>query len=142
MSEQMGKVEEGFKGIFIHRNSWWMWLSVLLVYLIYQLANNMIQVVLLKIALITIGTYLGYLASLAMEGALGLHGSARRKRPHELMADAQQLRDRADGVDYMGDRWRGHAHARASALEAQANSMLWRRAVLVGAAMLAVANGG
>jgi hypothetical protein len=136
---QLTKIEQVLLAPFVHRNSWWMWLSVFLLVVIYYKARHMVDVALFKLALITIATYVGYLASLAMEGALGFAGKKRRKRPHEYQADALELRAvAATRPPAAGEP----ALARAWELEQLAAAMLWRRAMIVSAAMIAAAMGG
>jgi hypothetical protein len=130
---KLSNLEEAIKGVFIHRNSWWLWLSIALMVGIWYLARHMVSVALFKLALITIATYVGYLASLAMEGALGI-GKGRRQRPHELMADAAALRAASPSS--------ARANDRAWELDQLAAAMLWRRAMIVCGAMIASALGG
>jgi hypothetical protein len=128
---------------FLHRMSLWLWISVALLVAIFFLARHMIGVALFKLALMTIAMYVGYAGSLAVEGALGLRASSRRKRPHEYQADAQDFRDCADGVDEgMSDMDRATARGRAWELDQLAAAMLWRRAMIVSAALIASALGG
>lgn len=136
---KLSRFEEAIMGVFIHRNSWWLWLSVALLLGIWYLARHMVSVALFKLALITIATYVGYLASLAMEGALGLQGK-RRQRPHEYQADAQALRDAL--VGNASPEMKTFAYERAWQLDQLAAAMLWRRAMLVSAAMIAISLGG
>lgn len=122
------RIEQALVTLVAHRNSWWLWLSVVLMVAIYFLARHMVGVALFKLALLTIAMYVGYVGSLAMEGAIG-SAANRRKRPHEYMADA-------DAARAAGDKERGWQ------LDQFAAAMLWRRAMIVSAAMLAVAMGG
>lgn len=110
-----------------HRMSLWLWISVALLVAIFFLARHMIGVVVFKLSLLTIAGYVGYGLSLAVEGCLK-HGEDRARRPHEYRADARQALA-------AGNAERGWQ------LEQLAAAMLWRRAMIVSACLLAAALG-
>lgn len=122
--------------ILTHRMSLWLWISIGLLIAIYFLARHMVGVVIYKIALITIAGYVGYGLSLAIEGAMG---RAAAKRPHEYRADAAIVRGQANGFTAAS---RAEALDRAWQLEQLAAWMLWRRAAIVAAVLVASALGG
>lgn len=124
--------------IFTHRMSLWLWISLGLLVAIYFLARHMVSVALYKLALITIGGYVGYVLSLALEGTLGFPGK-RRFRPHELQAFGHACRKEATAKTIAA---RAELLEHAWQYELTAIHMLWRRAVIVGAVLIAAAMGG
>jgi hypothetical protein len=132
-------LERGILMIFAHRMSLWLWLSVALLVAIFFLARHQIGVVVLKLALMTVGGYLGYVLSLALEGAL--RGDDRAMRPHEYRAAGEKLRAEVEGQVW-ADPARAAAFARAWELDQLAAAMLWRRSMVVSAALLMLALGG
>lgn len=129
-------VERRFQAIVAHRMSAWLWISVGLLVAVFFTARHQLSVVLFKLTLMTIGGYLGYVLSLAAEGAL--RGSDRAKRPHEYRADAAELRASVT----IDDPHYAEVHALAWQWEQLAAAMLWRRAMICSAALLAAAFGG
>lgn len=124
--------------IFTHRMGAWLWISVALLVAIYFLARHQIGVAIYKLALITIGGYVGYVLSLALEGTLGFAGK-RRFRPHELQAFGHACRKEA-GAKTVAARAELLEHAWQ--YELAAIHMLWRRAMTVGFVLVAAAMGG
>lgn len=119
-----------------HRMSAWLWISIALLSAVRYFAPHMIGVALYKLTLITIGGYLGYVLSLAVEGALGI--TNRRRRPHEYRALAREHRLAAESKTAAA---KAEGLARAWELDQQANQMLMRRAIVVAAVLIASALG-
>lgn len=128
----------GLELVFVHRMSLWLWLSLALLLAIHRFAPHMVSVVLYKVALITIGGYVGFVLSLALEGALGFRRAPMRYRPHEYQAMARACRAEAQSKVIAA---RAELLALAWQYELLALHMLWRRAGVVAAVLIASALG-
>lgn len=136
-----GPLERGITLLVAHRMSMWLWVSIALSVAIFFVARHMLSVLLWKVVLLTIAGYIGYTLSLAIEGALALRGDNRRKRPHEIQQEALELRAAAATMPE-DSAAAAIARERAWQLEQMAVNMLWRRSMIVSAALIASAMGG
>lgn len=100
------------------RMGWWLWITIALVVGVAFLARHMLTVLLWKATLLTLAAFLGDKIARTVE--------RRNARPHELLEQAGQLRE-------AGGAWEH--------LERRADAIYLRRAIIIGAAMVAAALG-
>lgn len=118
------------KFLFAPRMAVWLWLSVVLLVGVWWFAAHMLKVVLYKVVLLTIAGFVGDKIARGSESS--------NKRPHEMLARAKEI---AVEVEKMDPRDRTDAVADMHHLERRADAAYLRRAILIGAAMIAAALG-
>lgn len=106
----------------------WFWLSVALIIAIAFLASHMLKVLLWKVALATTMAFLGDKIVRLME--------RRNARPHELLEEARLVES---GEKPAPDMWFTMPYV--TDLRRRADAIYYRRAIVMGAAMLAGALG-
>lgn len=114
------------KGIALPRMSVWLYVSIALLGAVWYFASHMLGVILFKAVIITICSFLGDKVARAVE--------ASNRRPHELLAEAEALRVgivKATPADI----------ERAWQLEQLAHGIYYRRALIIGACVIAGALG-
>jgi hypothetical protein len=124
------KIGRALKFLLLPRMGIWLWISVLLLALVWFFAEHMLKVILYKAVLCTLAGFVGDKIARAME--------ASSRRPHELLQEAERLLARSSG------RLRADAdalRARAWQLEQIAQNVYHRRAIVIAAAMIAAALG-
>lgn len=111
----------------------WLYVSLALLALVWWFAAPMLKVILYKAVILTLTGFLGDKIARAMEG--------KNPRPHELLEDAQRLKDSYLRVypDFGGPPVA--AIDRIRELERRADAVLYRRALIIAAAMVAGALG-
>lgn len=102
----------------------WMWLSLILVIVVAYVANHMLTVLLWKVVIITV---CGFLGDKIARGA-----EASNLRPHDLLRQARTLREEpySEAMERI-----------AGQLEARADAAYMRRAIIIGACVIAGALG-
>lgn len=127
-SKPRSPTERVLVAIATHRMGAWLWVSIALLAVVLYFARHMAGVEAFGLLKLTVAVYVGYIASLAVEGCLK-HGDDRAPRPHEYRQDAGQWFQRNDFEQW----WR---------FEQIAAAMLWRRAMIVSACIIASSLGG
>jgi hypothetical protein len=112
---------ESLLGRAIAPRMWvWLWLSVALVIGVWWVADHMIKVLLWKVVILTVCSFLGDKIARGMENS--------NERPHELLREAAELRA-AGFVEAARELWR------------RADGIYLRRALIISACVIAGALG-
>lgn len=115
------RLERAIVRVLAPRMAAWLWVSLILLVAVWWFAEHMLKVLLYKGVIITLAAFLGDKIVRAIE--------TRNRRPHELLEEATALRSRPGQEE------------RAWQLEQLAHGIYYRRALVIGACVIAGALG-